>query len=144
MREGARFLKRFRAGEPERRQRPDVCRLPGIDGARLLQPGGGSGGTCRRASKGRHGAGHPVPVMLLARLAVDRAEQGRGLGKALVRDALLGTAAAADIAGIRALLVHAKDNEARAWYEALEFEPSPTDPRHLFLLMKDLRAMLGE
>ena len=79
-----------------------------------------------------------------ARLAVDRAEQGRGLGKALVRDALLGTAAAADIAGIRALLVHAKDNEARAWYEALELEPSPTDPRHLFLLMKDLRAMLGE
>ena len=88
-------------------------------------------------------ARHPVPVMLLARLAVDRTEQGRGLGKALVRDALLRTAEAADIAGIRALLVHAKDDEAQAWYEALEFEPSPTDPRHLFLLMKDLRAALG-
>ena len=96
----------------------------------------------RRVGKGL--AQHPVPVMLLARLAVDRTEQGRGLGRALVKDALLRTAAAADIAGIRALLVHAKDDEARAWYEALEFEPSPTDPRHLFLLMKDLRATLGQ
>ena len=95
----------------------------------------------RRVGKGL--ARHPVPVTLLARLAVDRTEQGRGLGKALVKDALLRTAAAADIAGIRALLVHAKDDEARAWYEALEFEPSPTDPRHLFLLMKDLRAILS-
>ena len=99
-------------------------------------------GAPRRVGKGL--ARHPIPVMLLARLAVDRTEQGRGLGKALVRDALLRTAAAADIAGIRALLVHAKDDEARAWYEALEFEPSPTDPRHLFLLMKDLRATLGQ
>ena len=69
--------------------------------------------------------------------------QGRGLGKALVKDALLRTAAA-DIAGIWALLFHAKDDEARGWYEALEFESSPTDPYHLFLLMKDLRAMLSE
>ena len=89
-------------------------------------------------------ARHPIPVMLLARLAVDLTWQGRGLGKALVKDALLRTAAAADIAGIRALLIHAKDDEARGWYEALEFEPSPTDPYHLFLLMKDLRAMLSE
>ena len=80
----------------------------------------------RRIGKGL--ARHPVPVMLLARLAVDRTEQGRGLGRALVKDALLRTAAAADIAGIRALLVHAKDDEARAWYEALEFEPSPMTP----------------
>ena len=86
-------------------------------------------------------ARHPIPVMLLARLAVDLTWQGRGLGKALVKDALLRTAAAADIAGIRALLVHAKDDEARGWYEALEFEPSPTDPYHLFLLMKDLREI---
>ena len=97
-------------------------------------------------------ARHPIPVMLLARLAVDLTWQGRGLGKVLVKDALLRTAAAADIAGIRALrragipalLVHAKDDEARGWYEALEFEPSPTDPYHLFLLMRDLRAMLSE
>lgn len=89
-------------------------------------------------------ARHPIPVMLLARLAIDRAEQGKGLGKALLKDALLRTAQAAEIAGIRALLVHAKDDEARAWYEQFDFEPSPTDPYHLFLLMKDLRALLGE
>ena len=81
--------------------------------------------------------------MLLARLAVGRTGQGHGLGKALVKDALLRTAAVADIAGIRALLVHARDDEARAWYEALEFKPSPTDPCHLFLLMKDPRATLS-
>ena len=85
---------------------------------------------------------HPIPVMLLARLAVDVREQGRGLGRALLKDALSRTDRAADIAGIRALLVHAKDDEARAWYEAHDFEPSPADPYHLFLLMKDLRAVL--
>ena len=84
----------------------------------------------------------PVPVMLLARLAVALPHQGRGLGTALMRDALLRTAAAADIAGIRALLVHAKDDEARRFYLRYEFEPSPTDPLHLFLLLKDLKALL--
>lgn len=88
-------------------------------------------------------ARHPVPVMLLARLAVDRTERGHGLGRALLKDALLRTVQAADVAGIRALLVHAKDEEARAWYESFEFEPSPTDPYHLFLLMKDARALIG-
>lgn len=85
---------------------------------------------------------HPVPVMLLARLAVDASHQGMGLGKALLKDALVRTARAADIAGMRALLVHAKDESARQWYLQWEFEPSPTDPFHLFLLMKDLKAML--
>jgi len=85
---------------------------------------------------------HPVPVMILARLAVDLAHQRVGLGKALLKDALLRTAQAADIAGIRALLVHAKDESARNWYLNFDFEPSPTDLLHLFLLMKDLRAAL--
>lgn len=95
-----------------------------------------------RVSKGL--ARHPIPVMLLARLAIDRSEQGKGLGKALLKDALLRTDQAAAIAGIRALLVHAKDDEARAWYERFDFEPSPTDPYHLFLLMKDLRSTIGD
>jgi len=95
-----------------------------------------------RVSKGL--ARHPIPVMLLARLAIDRSEQGRGLGKALLKDALLRTAQAANIAGIRALLVHAKDDQARAWYEGFDFEPSPTDPYHLLLLMKDLRSLVEE
>ncbi len=93
-----------------------------------------------RVSKGL--ARHPVPVMLLARLAVDLAHQRQGLGRALLKDALLRTLAAADIAGIRALLVHAKDASARAWYEGWNFEKSPTDPFHLFILLKDIKASL--
>lgn len=88
-------------------------------------------------------ARHPVPVMILARLAVDSAHQRKGLGRALLRDALLRTAQAADIAGIRCLLVHAKDDSARQWYENWEFEPSPTDPYHLFLLLMDLQTLIG-
>ena len=88
-------------------------------------------------------ARHPVPVMILARLAVEKEQQRKGLGQALLKDALLRTAQAADIAGIRCLLVHAKDDAARKWYESWEFEPSPTDPYHLFLLLKDLKGMLG-
>lgn len=88
-------------------------------------------------------ARHPIPLMILARLAVDGREQGQRLGAALLKDALLRCAAAADIAGIRALFVHAKDEEATAFYRHFNFQPSPTDPHHLFLLMKDLSRMLG-
>lgn len=87
-------------------------------------------------------ARHPVPVMILARLAVDKEHQRKGLGQALLKNALLRTAQAADIAGIRCLLVHAKVDVARQWYESWEFEPSPTDPYHLFLMLKDLKSML--
>ncbi len=88
-------------------------------------------------------AQHPVPVMILARLAVDLQHQGTGLGKALLKDALKRTAQAADIAGIRALLVHAKNEPARQWYLNWEFEPSATDPFHLFLLLKDIKAIVN-
>ena len=93
-----------------------------------------------RVTKGL--ARHPVPVMILARLAVDKAHQRKGLGQALLKDALLRTAQAADIAGIRCLLVHAKDDTVKQWYEGWEFETSPTDPYHLFLMLKDLKALL--
>ena len=86
---------------------------------------------------------HPVPVMVLARLAVDLNHQGKGLGRALLKDALLRTAQAADIAGIRCLLVHAKDDVAQQWYQSWGFEPSPTDPYHLFLMLKDLKRAVG-
>ena len=86
-------------------------------------------------------ARHPIPVILLARLAVDRREQGKGLGAALLKDALIRAAGAADEIGARAVLVHAKDDEARAFYEHFDFEPSPIDPLHLFLLMKDLKRI---
>ncbi|MDO5693119.1 MAG: GNAT family N-acetyltransferase [Pseudomonadota bacterium] len=88
-------------------------------------------------------ARHPVPVMILARLAIDLIDQNQGLGRALLKDALLRTAQAADIAGIRCLLVHAKDLRARQWYESWDFEPSATDPYHLFLLLKDLKRLLN-
>ncbi len=87
-------------------------------------------------------ARHPVPVMILARLAVDKEHQRKGLGQALLKDALLRTAKAADIAGIRRLLVHAKDDATQRWYESWEFEPGPTDPYHLFLMLKDLKSLL--
>lgn len=89
-------------------------------------------------------AKHPIPIMILARLAVDQREQGKGIGRGLLKNALQRTAQAADIAGIRALVVHAKNDEARTWYEQFDFEPSPTDPLHLFLLLKDIKKILQE
>ena len=86
-------------------------------------------------------ARHPVPVMLLARLAVSTPWQGRKVGVGLMKDAVSRTSRAADIAGIRALAVHAKDDSARRFYEHLGFFPSPTDPLHLFRLIKDIRHM---
>jgi GNAT superfamily N-acetyltransferase len=86
---------------------------------------------------------HPVPVTVLTRMAVGLGDQGRGLGKDLLRDALIRVNNAADEVGIRALLIHAKDEAARDFYmHFAEFEPSPTDPLHLFLLMKDLRKTI--
>jgi GNAT superfamily N-acetyltransferase len=87
-------------------------------------------------------ARHPVPIMLLARLAVHQQWQRKGVGRALLRDAVLRTLQAADIAGIRALAVHAKDDQARKYYEQFDFAPSPTDPLHLFVLLKDLRKLV--
>lgn len=85
----------------------------------------------------------PVPVILLSRLAVDRREQASGLGRSLLRDAILRSVEASEIIGVRALLVHALNDTARTFYERFDFEPSPTDPLHLFLLMKDARSLLG-
>ncbi|HKD79589.1 MAG TPA: GNAT family N-acetyltransferase [Candidatus Angelobacter sp.] len=86
-------------------------------------------------------ARHPVPIMLLARLAVDRRWQRQGVGRALLKDAMLRTLQAADIAGIRAFAIHAKDEEARRFYLQFDFIPSPTDPMHLFILLKDVRRI---
>ena len=90
------------------------------------------------------GLAKPVPIMLLARLATDLQWQGKGVGKALLKDAMQRTLQAAQIAGIRALAVHAKDEEARRFYEHFDFIPSPTDPMHLFVLLKDVRRIVSE
>lgn len=88
-----------------------------------------------------HRSAFPIPVLLLARPAVDRHWQGRGLGGALVADAMRRTLQVADIAGVRAMLVHAKDDAARGFYSRLGFEPFPGDPSVLWRLVKDLRVM---
>jgi GNAT superfamily N-acetyltransferase len=85
---------------------------------------------------------YPVPIMILARLAVDRCWQDKGIGAMLLKDALMRTLQAADIAGIRAFAVHAKNDRARAFYEHFDFIASPTDPLHLFVLLKDVRGLL--
>ncbi len=86
----------------------------------------------------------PIPVVVLARLAVDSAWHGRGLGRALFRDAAQRVAHAADSIGIRGIVVHAISDEARAFYVALGFEECPGAPRMLVVTLADLRAALSQ
>jgi hypothetical protein len=104
-----------------------------------------SGGALTKDAPSRvtKGAGrYPVPVVILTRLGVDLSEQTGGLGRALVKDAFLRINFAADHIGIRAILIHVEDEQALGFYQRIaEFEPSPTDPLHLFLLLKDMRKV---
>lgn len=84
----------------------------------------------------------PIPVVVLARLAVDRSWQGRGVGRALMRDAGLRVLQAADTIGIRGLITHALSEAAQGFYEQLGFEPSPLDPMTLMITLADLKAAL--
>jgi GNAT superfamily N-acetyltransferase len=86
---------------------------------------------------------YPIPVVLLARLAVDLSVAGRGLGAWLLRDAMMRTLAAAETIGVRAMLVHAIDEDAAAFYLRHGLEASPTEPRHLMILIKDIAASLN-
>jgi GNAT superfamily N-acetyltransferase len=85
----------------------------------------------------------PIPLMVLARLAVDHGWHGRRIGAGLMLDAFERTLQVADLAGIRALAVHAKDESAAAFYRHFGFLASPTDDRHLFMIVKDIRAAAG-
>ena len=96
----------------------------------------------QRIAKGL--ASHPIGVVLLARLAVDKSQEGKGIGKALLFDALSRIEEAADIVGVRAVLVHAIDDAARRFYLHFAFEESPVDPYQLLLLLKDLRKAMHE
>ncbi len=91
----------------------------------------------------RRNAPNPVPAVLTGRLAIDATAQGSGLGRLLVRDAILSTLAAADRIGVRILLVHALHEQAATFCEKLGFKRSPTDPLHLYLLLADARTSLG-
>lgn len=138
-----RFLKKFAlAGQQANSAQTYVATRDGVVvGYYSLAVGAAEHQTVpERVGKGL--ARHLVPVMVLARLAVDVREQGQGLGKGLLKDALIRTAQAADIAGIRALFVAAKDDSAKAFYEHFNFDPSPANPYQLFLVMKDLKSLL--
>jgi len=93
--------------------------------------------------KVRRNAPNPVPAVLMGRLAIDTKAQGSGLGRFLVRDAILSTLAAADRIGVRILLVHALHEQAATFYEKLGFKRSPTDQLHLYVLLADARKSLG-
>jgi GNAT superfamily N-acetyltransferase len=95
------------------------------------------------ARVGKGLARHPVPMLLLARLAVDMRAQGQGVGRSLLQSALAKYLQACDIIGCRALMVHAKDEAAARFYQGYGFEPSPIDVAHLYLLTKDIRKTLG-
>jgi GNAT superfamily N-acetyltransferase len=84
----------------------------------------------------------PIPVAVLGRLAVDRAYHGRGLGRALFRDSALRVMQAAEVIGIRGVLVHAISDAAKAFYLALGFAESPLEPMTLMVTLADLRESL--
>lgn len=88
-------------------------------------------------------AERPVPVLVLARLAVDENHQARGVGRSLLQDALLRCDLVSKSAGVRAVVAHSR-REAAGFYDSFGFEESPTDPLHRILLLKDLRRFLAE
>ena len=95
------------------------------------------------AGRFRRNMPDPIPIVVLGRLAVDRTQQGRGLGRALFRDCALRVAHAADTIGIRGIVVHAITEHARAFYQTLGFDPSPIEPMTLMVTLADIRAALG-
>lgn len=97
----------------------------------------------RAPGKVRRNQPDPIPVILLARLAVDRKEQHQHLGTSLLKDAIGRSVQAADLIGVRAILVHALHEEARSFYQHFDFAQSPTDDLHLYLLIKTARAAMN-
>lgn len=85
----------------------------------------------------------PIPGVLLARLAVDETQHGKGLGKALLKDALLRALNGVELIGGRVIFVHAIDDSARIFYEHFGFESSPIDENVLMLLVQDAMAAIG-
>ena len=98
-----------------------------------LEPGGSFKGTPK----------HAIPVVLLARLAVDLSYQGQKVGEGLLKEALLKILAASSIIGVRAVLVHAKDQKAAAFYAKYGFVSSPLDSFHMMLILKDIAKVVG-
>lgn len=93
--------------------------------------------------KFRRNMPEPIPVVVLARLAIDRRQQGRGLGRAMFRDAAQRVAQAAGTIGIRGIVVHAISEDARRFYIALGFDPCPAESMTLVVALQDIRAALA-
>lgn len=93
-------------------------------------------------SRLRRNAPDPIPVMVLGRLAVDARWEGRGLGSGMLRDAILRTLAASEIAGVAAILVHAISERAKAFYEKSGFKPSDLEPMTLMITLAEAEAEL--
>jgi len=89
-----------------------------------------------------HHMPEPIPVVVLGRLAADQSFQGKGIGRALIRDAGHRVIQAADVIGIRGLIVQATSAEAKAFYEHIGFDASPLDPMTLMITLADLKASL--
>jgi hypothetical protein len=87
-------------------------------------------------------ARHPVPVVIITRLGVDNREKGKKIGPGLLKDSFLKIISVADIVAVRAILVHAKDAKSASFYLKYGFIPSPFDPYHLFMLLKDIKKTL--
>lgn len=104
-----------------------------------------SGSVAKQAATGniRRNMPEPIPVMILGRLAIDRAFQGRGLGKALLRDGVLRTLQAAAIAGIRAILLHAISEKAKLVYVHCGFSESPLDPMAMMISVAAAEKILS-
>jgi GNAT superfamily N-acetyltransferase len=147
-------LDEFRSGEPslddwlKRRARANqisgasrtyvVCSGPKVIGYYALA----SGVVTVENAPGRfrRNMPNPIPVVVLARLAVDQSRQGQGIGRGLFRDAARRVVNAADVIGIRGIIVHAISEEAKNFYLALGFDPSPHEPMTLMLTLADVRA----
>jgi predicted N-acetyltransferase YhbS len=86
---------------------------------------------------------YPIPVVILARLAVSLEDQGKGIGVGMLQDAIRRTISIADQAGVRALLTHPIDEDAARFYRRFGFEPSPIREQQLLLLIKDARKLLS-
>ena len=103
-----------------------------------------SGAITRRRSVGRfrRNMPDPIPVAVLGRFAMDRSQQGRGLGRAMFRDCALRVAHAADTIGIRGIVVHAISEQAKAFYQALGFDAFAGGPMTLMVTLADIRSLM--
>jgi GNAT superfamily N-acetyltransferase len=104
-----------------------------------------SGGIAVTSSVGRfrRNMPDPIPVVVLGRFAIVRSQQGSGLGRSMFRDCALRVAQAADTIGIRGIVVHAISEEAKKFYVALGFDPSPVKPMTLMVTLADIRHLMG-